>query len=205
MVYAYLAALGWEARPLIYALELLTQNSSGDRIDEAYLLVTPIERVRYMDQLIHARIEVERILTHRGIKVEYLELGDPYDIPSTVASLIRLLRKLSEEGYKAFINLTTGRKTMSLALYLAGCFQASAVKRMIYLSEEEQRLVDIPYMPISILLNAEERKILQVLKDDVPGTITYLHHRTRIPRHRLYRVTERLINRGLLELSLIHI
>ena len=198
MSYAYLAALGWEARPLIYTLELLTQGNPQSKISRAYIILTPIENSYYIGRLMQARIEVERILKHKGIKTVNIEFKDPYDIPSMIISLVKLLRELNQRGYKTFVNITTGRKTVSLAIYLASCFQANAIERIVYLSEEGQKLINVPYTLMSISLCKEERRVLQVLSEDALQTIDELYRKTRTPKYRLYRIINRLANRILL-------
>lgn len=100
-----------------------------------------------------------------NIETKLIEV-DPYDLPLIVRKVRELIRKEGEAGNEIYLNLTGGRKTMPFGVIIAGFFESKYVKKMFYLTEEENKIVELPIIPLepTSILTKEKFNILELLE-----------------------------------------
>jgi len=103
-----------------------------------------------------------------GIEIETIPV-DPYDILGIV-DLIKA-KILDQRNAPVILNATGGRKTMAIAAVLAGMVMGDKVKDIIYITEEEHKVISLPrLLNPNALLTEEKRRILRALKEKGEAT-----------------------------------
>ncbi|MCW1298616.1 MAG: CRISPR-associated CARF protein Csa3 [Candidatus Parvarchaeota archaeon] len=108
--------------------------------------------------------KVMKMIEPFNIKTEMIEV-DVYNIPSIVRKIRDLIRKEGAKGNEIYLNLTGGRKTLPFAVMLAGFFESQHVKKIFYVAEEGNKIVELPILPLesTSILTKEKFEILQLL------------------------------------------
>ena len=103
-----------------------------------------------------------------GIEIETIPV-DPYDVLGIV-DLIKA-KILGQRNAPVILNATGGRKTMAIAAVLAGMVMGDKVKDIIYITEEEHKVISLPrLLNPNALLTEEKRRILRALKEKGEAT-----------------------------------
>jgi len=105
--------------------------------------------------------EIEKKAKQMEIRVEKVMVS-PYSLMENIEKIKQLLRKNDD----VILNVTGGRKPLSLAATLAG-FVANP-KRIIYIQEENNRAIEIPKFTLyDKVLSKEKRTILKNIKNNM--------------------------------------
>lgn len=105
--------------------------------------------------------KIEILTKEIGIRLEKVEIS-PYSLMENIDKIKQLV---SNNGEEVILNITGGRKTLSLAAALAGF--VSNPERIIYIQEEDNKPMQIPQFTIhEKLISKEKRLILKCIKND---------------------------------------
>ncbi|MFH1283018.1 MAG: CRISPR-associated CARF protein Csa3 [bacterium] len=105
--------------------------------------------------------EIDSLLKQLEIKLDEV-IVSPYNLMENVHIIKELIK--SEKDNEVIINVTGGRKTLSLAATLAGF--VSNPKKIVYVQEEDNKLIEIPKLTMGDkLLSQEKRTVLEGIKE----------------------------------------
>lgn len=125
---------------------------------ENLILLVPEESSEKMKKGLE---RIEDLAKEMDIRLEKVKIS-PYSLMENIQKIKQLLNK--NDG--VILNITGGRKTLSLAAALAG-FVANPSK-IIYIEEESKRPIEIPRFTIyEKMLSPEKRIILKSIKNDM--------------------------------------
>jgi len=130
---------GVGARPIAVASVLWTYSRIFN-IKELYLLPSEktlchAENLRKVAMLLFGDIEVA------------IEAVDETDLGAIASKVEDLIRKIKNKGYRVAVDVTAGRKTMSLAFYKAGVLGGADLITYLYLRETYFENVLFPLIP----------------------------------------------------------
>jgi len=112
--------------------------------------------------------KILKVAEDLGIEIETIPV-DPYDALGIV-NLIKA-KSLEQRNIPVILNATGGRKSMAIAVVLAGMVMGDKVKDIIYITEEEHKVISLPRLPNpNALLTDEKRRILRALKEKREAT-----------------------------------
>jgi CRISPR-associated protein Csa3 len=131
--------------------------------------------------------------TLKGVVKIYTLSAHPYDIVGMSRKVVALLETFSEED-KVIVNITSGRKTQSLGLLYGAYARARYVNRIVYISEEEHKVIDLP--KLSFNLTKSQERLLQKISEKKHSTLNQLAEFTEISRGMLYRNLRDLQDNG---------
>jgi CRISPR-associated protein Csa3 len=131
--------------------------------------------------------------TLKGVVKIYTLSAHPYDIVGMSRKVVALLENFSEDD-KIIVNITSGRKTQSLGLLYGAYARARYVNRIVYISEEEHKVIDLP--KLSFNLTKSQERLLQKISEKKHSTLNQLAEFTEISRGMLYRNLRDLQDNG---------
>lgn len=119
-----------------------------------------------------------------GVVKIYSIDAHPYDIVGTARKIVALLQSFSEEDHVT-VNITSGRKPQSLGLLYGAYAKARYVNRIIYVSEEEHRIIDLP--KLSFNLTESQLQLLEQIEKKSHSSLSDLAEKSGMSRSMLYR------------------
>jgi CRISPR-associated protein Csa3 len=124
--------------------------------------------------------ESEKLITRlfKGVaKIEPVEV-DSYDIYKIAKRTTELIEREQEEGNRIIVNVTGGRKTMSLGV-LFGCYaRPELVEGINYTTEEENQFIELPKLSLGV--TERKRVVLEAIAEGLSiGSIATKLKRTR--------------------------
>ncbi|MFH1711204.1 MAG: CRISPR-associated CARF protein Csa3 [Nanoarchaeota archaeon] len=126
------------------------------------------------------------------VKIYTIE-AHPYDIVGTARKIVALLENFSEDDHVT-VNITSGRKTQSLGLLYGAYARARYVNRIIYISEEEHRVIDLP--KLSFNLTESQIQLLEQIEKRSHSSLSDLAEKSGMSRSMLYRNIKNLEDHG---------
>ncbi len=100
--------------------------------------------------------KIEELVKYFGIELVKIEVH-PYSIMDNITRMKEIIK--NEKGKEIILNVTGGRKTLSLAATLAG-FVTNPTK-IVYIQEENDQAIEIPKFTLGEkLISNEKRRIL---------------------------------------------
>lgn len=128
--------------------------------------------------------------------LEIKTLDNVYDIYLTAESLVNILDALPSKD-KVYLNITGGRKTLSLGLLFGAYARANKIKEIVYVTEEKGQFVILPKLDFD--LSESEKKVLEYIlscnKNNCDLIITRLAEDVGLSRAMVYKVLTELENR----------
>ncbi|MBU2520572.1 MAG: DUF1887 family protein [Nanoarchaeota archaeon] len=105
--------------------------------------------------------EMESLTDQLGIKFEPITVS-PYSLMENVQKIKKLIK--SEGENEVILNVTGGRKTLSLAATLAGF--VSNPEKIVYVTEEKNEIIEIPKFTMGEkILSNEKHMILEIINE----------------------------------------
>ena len=105
--------------------------------------------------------EVKSLVKQLGIKLEEVEVN-PYSLMENIHKIKKLIK--SEKENEIILNVTGGRKPLSMAATLAGF--VSNPKKIVYVTEEKDEVLEIPKLTIGEkMLSSEKHMILEIINE----------------------------------------
>lgn len=83
------------------------------------------------------------------IPIEELKI-DVYNIPETIEKLVKKIDQEKKANNSIHINLTSGRKTVTIACLYAAMKRDKAVDEIFYIREEDHEKIGLPHPPIRV-------------------------------------------------------
>ena len=119
---------------------------------------------------------------------------DIYNITDIVKKVVDIIDSISEKD-NIFVNITSGRKTQSLAVVFATYQRSRKINKIIYITEEKKDTIVLPILSFDLTTSQ-----LEILKNiDKMDSINKLEKRLEIGRAMIYRNIKDLQNRGFVE------
>ncbi len=122
---------------------------------------------------------------------------DVYDLYSIASNFVDVIDSLPKSN-KIFVNITGGRKTLSLGLLFGVYARSNRIKEVIYVTEEDGTFVVLPKLDFD--LSDSERKVLGYIntcnKTNCDLVITKLSDDVCLSRAMVYKVLTELENRN---------
>ncbi len=123
-------------------------------------------------------------------------IEDVYSIYNVANSLVNILDALPSKD-KVYLNITGGRKTLSLGLLFGAYARANKIKEIVYVTEEKGQFVILPKLDFD--LSESEKKVLEYIlncnKNNCDLIITRLAEDIGLSRAMVYKVLTELENR----------
>jgi len=130
-----------------------------------------------------------------NFNLEIKTIDDVYDIYFVAKSLVDVLDSLPAKD-QIYINITGGRKTLSLGLLFGSYTRANKIKEIVYVTEEKGQFVILPKLDVD--LSDSERKVLEYIlkcnKKNCDLVITKLSEDVGLSRAMVYKVLTELEN-----------
>ncbi len=95
-----------------------------------------------------------------------------------------------------YVNITGSRRTQALGLLFGSYTRIKKVKQIIYVIEDENKLIYLP--KLSFDLNNSQREVLEIIKKNKIKTHTEMAEKVDISKGMLYRTITELVNLGLI-------
>lgn len=132
-----------------------------------------------------------------GKVIEIIEYPvEVYDIVKITGDIVKLIDSI-KQGEEIYANITPSRKTQALGLLLAVYKRNSRIKRIVYVVEETNEIVDLPLLSFDV--SESQLKILERIEDS--KSFVKLAKDIGISRAMLYRNIKSLIAKGMIEKS----
>ena len=141
------------------------------------------------DSLQAIKSTFDKILEIKLVKI------DPYDVVKIAAEVVKAIDFMSDKD-SIVVNITSGRKTMSLGLLYGAYARISKVNKVLYISEEQQ-IIELP--KLSFNLTQSQQKVLELVHSDKYKTVTEMAEKIDISTGMLYRNIKELQDLGLIE------
>ena len=139
-------------------------------------------------------IQNTSIKSIRNIFNNLEEKIDIYNITDIVKKVVDIIDSISEKD-NIFVNITSGRKTQSLAVVFATYQRSRKINKIIYITEEKKDTIVLPILSFDLTTSQ-----LEILKNiDKMDSINKLEKRLEIGRAMIYRNIKDLQNRGFVE------
>ena len=121
--------------------------------------------------------------------------SDIYDIVEIAKVARDIIDKYEKD--EIYVNITAGRKTKALGLLYACYARSSKIKKIIYVTEEDKKIIVLP--KLSFNLRPTELKVLEHINKDGIMSITESAQKIDISRSMLYSNLDELKAKGLIE------
>jgi len=174
----------------LYGIEpvLLTATKFG--ADKLILILSKIPNEKQKKSLELIKKSIGSVVEIKSIKV------DPYDIVQIAEEVVKVIDLLDEKDI-IYSNITSGRKTMSLGLLYASYSRINRIEKIIYVTEEENKLIYLPKLSYS--LTQSQQQVMEYIANYSHETLAELAKAIGISRGMLYRNIKDLQNLGLIE------
>ena len=133
----------------------------------------------------------EKVLEIKPVKV------DPYDVVKIAAETVKAIDFMGDDD-KIIVNISSGRKTMSLGLLFAAYKRAAKIDKILYVSEEKQ-IIQLPKLSFS--LTQSQQKVMELIEGGKYKTLMEMSEKIDISRGMLYRNIKELQDLGLIDVS----
>ncbi len=134
----------------------------------------------------------KKIAKMLNVQCEILRLKKDFDVEER----IKTFKKLMDENDEIIINLTGGPKFDALILYLVANMYAEKVKAIIYIREDVEEIVHLPFLPTQDL-TPFEKEILILLEK--PISAQELSKKTGKSLAQIIKYVNELERKGLIE------
>ncbi len=176
----------------LYEKEPVLVSATKLGADVLYLVLDNKENVKQEESLALIQKSLGSV-----VKIKTVRVG-LYDIVGTAKKIVEILDNLSEKD-DITMNISSGRKTQSLALLFASYTRIRYVNRIIYVSKEDHKIIELPKLAFN-LTDSQGRLIDQISKDE-HGSLVKLAKKTGMSRGMLYRNLKELQDLGLIVLE----
>ena len=122
----------------------------------------------------------------------------PYDIIGTARKIVALLENFSEDDHVT-VNITSGRKTQSLGLLYGAYARMRYVNRIVYISEEDHKVIDLP--KLSFNLKESQMQLLEQIGKRNHSSLSDLAEKSGMSRSMLYRNLKNLQDHGFINVD----
>lgn len=131
------------------------------------------------------------------IKIYTIKIN-PYDIVRIAKKTVSLLESFSEED-NVTVNVSSGRKTQALGLLFGSYARAKYVNKVIYVTEEEHKIIDLP--KLSFNLTNSQHRLLEKISEKQHSSLIELAERSDMSRGMLYRNLKELQDEGFIDID----
>ncbi len=176
----------------LYEKEPVLVSATKLGADVLYLVIDDKENAKQEDSLSLIKKSLGSVVKINTIKVSV------YDIVSTAKKIVDILETLSEKD-DITLNISSGRKTQSLALLFAAYTRIRYVNRIIYVTQEEHKIIELPKLAFN-LTESQIRLLSQINKEE-HSSLVELAKKTDMSRGMLYRNLKELQDLGLIVLE----
>ena len=119
-----------------------------------------------------------------------------YDIVDVAKTVVSILDSINQND-SVYVNATCGRKPQSLGL-VYGCYaRIKKVKELVYITEEEKKIINLP--KLSIEINESQRDMLELVENCKFQTIMEMSGNIKMSRAIVYRNFEALKDKGMIK------
>jgi CRISPR-associated protein Csa3 len=119
-----------------------------------------------------------------------------YDIVDVAKKVVDILDSMKPNDY-VYVNATAGRKTQSLGL-IYGCYaRINNVKELVYVTEEDKQIINLP--KLSIEINGSQCDMLKLVEHCKFQSIMEMSEKIEKSRAIVYRNFETLKDKGMLK------
>ena len=119
-----------------------------------------------------------------------------YDIVEVSEKVVDIIDTLSNTDI-IYVNTTAGRKTQSLGL-IYGCYaRIKNIKEMVYVTEEEHKIVYLPKLTLKI--NESQEEMLKLIEKNKLKSIMEISDNLKLSRAIVYRNFETLTEKGMIK------
>jgi len=125
----------------------------------------------------------------KAINIEIIKTA-MYDIVGVAKICVDLIDNLSKDA-SVYVNITSGRKTKSIAVLFAAYARHDMVKKIVYFTEENKG--DIIYLPrFSFKLSKSQKMILELIDEGKFKSIKDLQVKSKLSTAMVYRAIDEL-------------
>lgn len=131
-------------------------------------------------------------------EIEVVTVPDPYDVFEVAKATVKLIEKEHGKGHSVYLNITGGRRTQGLGVLFAGYARRDMLRRIVYATEEENKLIDLPVLSFGI--TKTKRALLEELARE-PENMSELAKKLGKTRGMIYQHLNDLKSRGFIDES----
>ncbi len=119
-----------------------------------------------------------------------------YDINSIATHIVAAIDSIHIKN-EIYIDITAGRKSMSLGFLFAAYARMKRIKKICYVTEDTRKIIFLPRMSYSF--NQSQREILQIINKNTNITTLQLSEKINLSRGLVYRYITELIEHDAIE------
>jgi len=176
----------------LYEKEPVLVSATKLGADVLYLVIDEKENAKQENSLSLIKKSLGSVVKINTIKISL------YDIVSTAKKIVEVLDTLSEKD-DITLNISSGRKTQSLALLFAAYTRVRHVNRIIYVSQEDHNIIELPKLAFN--LTDSQTRLMQQIEKNAHSSLVELAKKTDMSRGMLYRNLKGLQDIGLIVLE----
>jgi len=129
------------------------------------------------------------------VKIETISTA-VYDLFKVAADTVELIDSFSPKS-EIFLNISAGRKTKSLGLMFAGYARSQRIKRIVYITKENQEVITLPNLPFNI--SEKQKKVLFLFNGAKPEKMKDVYKSANISRATLFLMLKEFKKKGYME------
>lgn len=123
-----------------------------------------------------------------------------YDVVSISQECVKIIDAQPNED-EIYVDITSGRKTLSMGLLFASYCRSKRVKKIIYLPDEDKGATVIYLPKLSFKLTESQKKIMEYIETEKYSSITELSKVIDLSTAMLYRAIDELKDMGFISLD----
>jgi CRISPR locus-related DNA-binding protein len=177
---------------LKYAITKLSPDELVLVVEKGYDMRTDKDSQTKKESIIEIKKTMGEVLT-----IKILEVNSLYDIQAITKEIVKEIDKYSSQDYDVDINITEGRKTLSLGLMFAAYSRKDKIKGLYYVIKD----IDNQVMSLPILsfpqINDIEKEILKIIEKNIIN-IEEIKNKTGKSRSVIYLYVRDLKQKGYL-------
>ena len=142
----------------------------------------------------NAKTKLESFFKKPNFELSFAKVNE-YDTINIAKKLIKTIETINKTD-KIILNITGGRKTLSLGLLFGAYARPKLIKEIVYVIEETGKVINLPKLDFA--LNESEKKCLETIKklEKQNFTITDFAKEVGLSRAMVYKILEELEYRG---------
>ena len=125
-----------------------------------------------------------------------ISINDQYNVYEVAEKTVKLIESEHAKKQEIVVNITGGRRTQALGVLFAAFARNDMVKRIVYTTTEENRLVNLPKLGLG--LTKTKRKMLELLEEE-PESMAALAQKLKKTRGMVYIHLRELNDMGLID------
>lgn len=179
---------------LKYAITKLSPDELVLVVEKGYETRTDRDSQTKKESIVEIKKSMGEVLT-----IKILEVDSLYDIHTITKEIVKEIDKYFSQCYDIDINMTEGRKTLSLGLMFAAYSRKEKVKGVYYVIKDTNQVMSLPILSFPQINNVQ-KEILKMVEKNI-NNIDEIKKNTNKSRSVIYLYVRDLKQKGFLSLE----